>query len=169
MCKPIRAEVSPGSKRTLGSYHEKPIRVQGLDQLGSYPGSGQKPRRLCIGTCMVSTNTCTNIISITLLQAFGHKIHHMTLVHAYNPVQICRSTRTNPSQTQIQYKLDDARKDTRLNTNPMKTAGTPESYAHELRGGKTPKQEVDEGLGPLIVVGLGEDTSCLGRLRGWLA
>ena len=80
----------------------------------------------------------------------------MTLIHKYNPVPIYRTTHTNPSQTQIQYKLDDVRKDTRLNINTMKTVGTPKSYAHELRGGKTPKREVEAGHGPLMTVGLGE-------------
>ena len=97
MCKPIKAEVSPGSKRTLGSYHEI-IRVQGLDQLGSHPGSGQKSRRIYMGTCIITTNTYTNIISFTLLQAFEHGIQHMIPVHAYNLLQIHRTTYTNPSQ-----------------------------------------------------------------------
>jgi len=57
VCKPIRAEVSPGSKRTLDSYHE----THKGARPSSHPGSGQKPRRLYMGTCMVSTNTCTNI------------------------------------------------------------------------------------------------------------
>jgi len=48
------------------------------------------------------------------------------------------------------------RKDTRLNINMMKTTGTPKSYVHELRGGETPKREVEERLGPLMVVSLGE-------------
>ena len=138
MCKPIRLKYARGL-RALSIDTTKRIRVQGLDQLGSHPRSGQKPRRLYIGTCMVSTNTCTNIISITLLQAFRHRIHHMTPVCAYNPVQIYRITHTNPSQTQIQYKLDDARKETLLNTKMMKMSGTPESYTSELCRGETPK------------------------------
>jgi len=39
----------------------------------------------------------------------------------------------------MQYKVNDEGKDTRLNTNTMKTVGTPESYAHDLRGRETPK------------------------------
>jgi len=38
----------------------------------------------------------------------------------------------------------------------MKTVGTTESYEHKLRGGETPKREVEDGLGPLMAVGLGE-------------
>jgi len=38
----------------------------------------------------------------------------------------------------------------------MKTVGTLESYVHELRGGETPKREVEEGLGPLMATGLRE-------------
>ena len=36
----------------------------------------------------------------------------------------------------------------------MKTVGTLESYVHELRGGETPKREVEEGLGPLMAANL---------------
>ena len=92
-----------------------------------------------MGTCIVSTNKCTNIISFTLLQAFGLSIQHMIPVHVYNLVQIHRTTYANTSQTQIQYKLNDERKDTHLNTNTMKIAGTPKRYAHELRGREIPK------------------------------
>jgi len=38
----------------------------------------------------------------------------------------------------------------------MKTVGTRESYAHELRGRETPKREVEEGLGPLMAASLKE-------------
>jgi len=72
----------------------------------------------------------------------------MTPVHAYNPVQLHRTTYTNTSQVQMQYKLDEARKNTRLNTNTMKTAKTLKSYAHEHCSGETPKREANEGLAP---------------------
>jgi len=76
----------------------------------------------------------------------------MIPVHAYNPVQIHMTTYTNTSQTQIQYKLDDARKNTHLNTNTMKMPKTPESYAHEPVAGKH-QSEKRTGLGPLVAAG----------------
>ena len=85
----------------------------------------------------------------------------MIPVHACNPVQIHSTIYTNPSQTQIQYKLDDARKNTNLDTNTMKILGASESYAHELCNGETPKQEVDRGLAPWWPLALGR---CTGRL-----
>ena len=75
-----------------------------------------------MGTCMVSTNMCTNIISFTLLQAFEHRIQYLTPIHSYNPVQIHRITYTNASQTQIWYKLDDARKNIKDNFTEMPRA-----------------------------------------------
>ena len=37
----------------------------------------------------------------------------MIPVHTYNPVQLNMTTYTNPSQTQIEYKLDSAKKHSR--------------------------------------------------------
>jgi len=59
---------------------------------------------------MVSTNMCTTIMYFTLLQAFEYRIQHMAPVHTYNLVQKYMTIYTNTSQTQIQYKLDEARK-----------------------------------------------------------
>jgi len=87
----------------------------------------------------------------------------MIPVHAHNSVQIHRTTYINPLQTQIQYKLDDARKNTRLNTNTIKMSGTPKIYVHELRSRKTPKRVVNGGL---VAAGPREVHHHLGRPSG---
>ena len=142
MCEPIRAEVSPGSKRTSVTTM-KPIRVQGLNQLGSHLGSERKPRRIFIGTCMVSTNTCTNIILFTLLQALQY----------INPIQVktCPQNTTHPhpfnhnkliqdtTQYKIQYKPNNARKKIqfpKLRTYELSSEGIHET--REEKRGLTP-------------------------------
>ena len=57
----------------------------------------------------------------------------MTPVRAYKPVQIHMTTYTNISQTQIQYKLDDARNSPKTQI-LRKMLGTPGCYACEHSG-----------------------------------
>jgi len=74
----------------------------------------------------------------------------MSPVHTYNPVQIHMTTYTNTTKIQIQYKLDDARENTRLkHRSRRKRLGLRDATARKHSGKENYEVRGEGGAWPL--------------------
>ena len=126
-----------------------------------------------MGTCMVSI---THAQISYRLHYYKHSNTGYTAHDTSKRIQPCTNTKDHIHKyiiAQIQYKLNDALKNTRLNTNMMKMPESLKSYAHELCNGETSKREANggfagemkrkgEGKGDVFGVGVKGEEEALG-------